>query len=120
MKLRSCSSGSLDLLEVMVRGIGLTRIRPQKSVINCRKNLYNPVAFSGTDHQKRTHGLGIRIADCCRQQAEKTPRSDARCLAVEALQSANGTIVLRLDRALRRLTPASGLATSPMSGAFMS
>jgi len=26
MKLRSCSSGSLDLLEVMVRGIGLTRI----------------------------------------------------------------------------------------------
>jgi hypothetical protein len=27
MKLRSCSSGSLDLLEVMVRGISLTLIR---------------------------------------------------------------------------------------------
>src|SRR6266478_9510992 len=41
------------------------------------------------------HYIFPATAACCREQAQKAARSDARCLAAEALQSANGTI--RID-----------------------
>ena len=36
--------------------MGLTRIRPKKSAINCRYNLSNPVAFGRDENYKGGHG----------------------------------------------------------------